>query len=153
MATDAGWPEVLGTKELQEKVEPTEYLQLQIVCSALDHGWRSGAFRLQIKDAKVLAVGAGGIGCELLKTLVLTGFENIEVVGVEAAAHDDGSLQHCTPVMHRCLPLPVTQWAQVAASLNTVLFVSPRAGAMRHKTAALWPHAAKSQCPACSCGV
>jgi hypothetical protein len=35
---------------------------------------------MQLKSAKVLAVGAGGIGCELLKTLVLTGFENIEVV-------------------------------------------------------------------------
>lgn len=35
---------------------------------------------LQIKAAKVLCVGAGGIGCELLKTLVLTGFVHIHVV-------------------------------------------------------------------------
>jgi ubiquitin-like 1-activating enzyme E1 B len=34
----------------------------------------------QIRTAKVLCVGAGGIGCELLKTLVLTGFQSIEVV-------------------------------------------------------------------------
>ena len=31
---------------------------------------------------KVLMVGAGGIGCELLKNLVLTGFENIELVNM-----------------------------------------------------------------------
>ena len=35
---------------------------------------------LQLKTAKILAVGAGGIGCELLKSLALTGFEDIEVV-------------------------------------------------------------------------
>lgn len=31
-------------------------------------------------DAKVLAVGAGGIGCELLKVLVQSAFKQIEVV-------------------------------------------------------------------------
>ncbi|GLC36066.1 hypothetical protein PLESTB_000169600 [Pleodorina starrii] len=54
-ATGATWPAVLRTKELQEK----------------------------IKSAKVLCVGAGGIGCELLKTLVCTGFRNIEVIDLD----------------------------------------------------------------------
>ena len=34
----------------------------------------------QVADAKVLVVGAGGIGCELLKTLVMAGFRDIHVV-------------------------------------------------------------------------
>lgn len=34
----------------------------------------------KINECKLLVVGAGGIGCELLKNLVLTGFENIHVV-------------------------------------------------------------------------
>lgn len=33
-----------------------------------------------IEAAKVLVVGAGGIGCELLKNLVLSGFEDVEIV-------------------------------------------------------------------------
>mmetsp|Transcript_54099 Transcript_54099/g.126318 ORF Transcript_54099/g.126318 Transcript_54099/m.126318 type:complete len:592 (+) Transcript_54099:75-1850(+) len=36
-----------------------------------------------VRNAKLLVVGAGGIGCELLKNLVLTGFIDIEVVDLD----------------------------------------------------------------------
>ena len=34
----------------------------------------------RIQTSRLLLVGAGGIGCELLKNLALTGFRNVEVI-------------------------------------------------------------------------
>lgn len=41
------------------------------------------ALRERIRSAKVLMVGAGGIGCELLKTLVLSGFRDVEMIDMD----------------------------------------------------------------------
>ncbi|CAH1450285.1 unnamed protein product [Lactuca virosa] len=43
----------------------------------------SGEQLSAIKDAKVLMVGAGGIGCELLKTLALSGFQDIHIIDMD----------------------------------------------------------------------
>ena len=36
-----------------------------------------------VRASKLLVVGAGGIGCELLKNLVLTGFEQMEIIDLD----------------------------------------------------------------------
>ncbi|KAH9865871.1 hypothetical protein J1614_009458 [Plenodomus biglobosus] len=41
------------------------------------------SLQAHIKQARVLMVGAGGIGCELLKNLVLTGFGEIHIVDLD----------------------------------------------------------------------
>ena len=52
-----------------------------------DHG-------IKVSEAKLLVVGAGGIGCELLKNLVLTGFKNIKVVSVVTTTIIDFRIEH-----------------------------------------------------------
>ena len=38
---------------------------------------------LKITQAKVLVVGAGGIGCELVKALSMNGFKDVNVVDLD----------------------------------------------------------------------
>ncbi|KAJ0165164.1 Ubiquitin-activating enzyme E1-like [Colletotrichum tanaceti] len=42
-----------------------------------------GSLNATVKKARVLMVGAGGIGCELLKNIVLTGFGEVHVVDLD----------------------------------------------------------------------
>merc|ERR1719370_2754822 len=46
-------------------------------------GVMPGDLGSKVEAAKLLMVGAGGIGCELLKNIVLTGFKDIVIIDLD----------------------------------------------------------------------
>lgn len=50
---------------------------------SLDLVLRDSKLTQRIRTAKILLVGSGGIGCEVLKTLLLTGFQDIQVIDLD----------------------------------------------------------------------
>lgn len=51
----------------------------------------------KVNNCKVLVVGAGGIGCEVLKNLVMSGFGDIEIVSNWPSLEFHNRMQQMTP--------------------------------------------------------
>jgi len=114
--SNASWPAVATSPALLETVSSPSALPSLTPLFEWPHSERAchcpdDLPRPQIKGARVLMVGAGGIGCELLKTLVLTSFENITLVRSPAARHCcpcsacqlyDAAVQHLLTTARSC---------------------------------------------------
>lgn len=70
--------------------------------------------------AKVLVVGAGGIGCELLKNLVLTGFGNIEIIDLDTIDLSNLNRQFLFQKQHIKKPKSLVA-KQTASSFNPLV--------------------------------
>lgn len=79
----------------------------------------------KVSKAKVLVVGAGGIGCELLKSLVMTGFVDIEVIDLDTIDVSNLNRQFLFQKRHVGMSK-----AQVAA--DAVKQFNPRAKVVAH---------------------
>ncbi|KAJ9477724.1 Ubiquitin-activating enzyme E1-like [Pseudozyma hubeiensis] len=70
--------------------------------------------------AKILVVGAGGIGCELLKNLVLTGFGNIEIIDLDTIDLSNLNRQFLFQKQHIKKPKSIVA-KQTASSFNPLV--------------------------------
>lgn len=74
----------------------------------------------RVNKAKVLVVGAGGIGCELLKNLVLTGFDNIEIIDLDTIDLSNLNRQFLFQKQHIKKPKSLVA-KQTASSFNPLV--------------------------------
>lgn len=65
-----------------------------------------------IEKSKVLLVGAGGIGCEVLKCLVQSGFKDIEIVSFLYGPSAVHLLQNAVPLYYELFSSTRLIWTQ-----------------------------------------
>ncbi|KAK7422106.1 E1 ubiquitin-activating protein uba2 [Neonectria punicea] len=86
-------PQQQQPQQQQQQQQPRERPQQQPAATEnapqrrprdrFNHQSLGASLNSSVKQARVLMVGAGGIGCELLKNLVLTGFGEIHIVDLD----------------------------------------------------------------------
>lgn len=81
----------------------------------------------KLNNAKVLVVGAGGIGCELLKNLVLSGFKTIHVVDLDTIDVSNLNRQFLFRSQHVGQPKAVVA-SQAALEFNPTVQITPYHG-------------------------
>jgi ubiquitin-like 1-activating enzyme E1 B len=78
----------------------------------------------RLSSAKVLVVGAGGIGCELLKTLALVGVGNIEVIDLDTIDLSNLNRQFLFTKAHISKPKSLIA-STTARSFNPLVHITP----------------------------
>ena len=87
---DAQSKDHIPKKERTEETSTSTAWKIEIPQGVVTGSWLKRTYIQQgvelfqkVESAKILVVGAGGIGCELLKNLELSGFADIEVMDVD----------------------------------------------------------------------
>ncbi|KAH7875766.1 uncharacterized protein C8R40DRAFT_1044539 [Lentinula edodes] len=78
----------------------------------------------KLGETKVLVVGAGGIGCELIKTLVLSGFINITLLDLDTIDLSNLNRQFLFRTTHLKKPKSLIA-ASVASTFNPLVHITP----------------------------